>query len=140
MYVINITAPTGPPQQLYVASNGDDNYLHWSPPATSQQNGDIIDYIVSCVAVEDEGNPFDASLHENSDTWIMMLSESGYHGNNLLQVTIPTVYPTHQLVSCRVAGINKDGRGPYQYYVTNIPPTGNHHDYCYHSNPYHIRR
>ena len=118
-----------------MTSEGDYNNLHWSPPAKSLQNGVILDYGISCVIVKDGENPFDTHLHANGDTWSVMLSELGGHHSNddPLYVTMPTTYPPYQLVSCRVAGINKDGRGPYEYHVTRVPSAGSYHDYHCHS-------
>lgn len=102
-------------------------YLHWLPPATDQQHGNIIDYNVSCVVVEEGRDPYDATLHDSSDAWTVLVSQLGYRPDSInkpINVAMPMFTP-FQLLSCRVAGINKNGQGPYKYHVTTVNPPGN---------------
>jgi len=117
-------APTGTPCQLFIT---DLLYLHWLPPATDQQHGLIVDYNVSCVSVEEGYDPFNATLHDNANAWRILVSELGFHpGNNeSINVAMPTFTPL-KLLSCRVASINKNGQGPYKYYIANVNPSGNY--------------
>ena len=118
-------APTGTPRHLFIIDQVDASYLHWLPPATDQQNGVIIDYNVSCVVVEEGQDPYEPSLHHSNNTWRILISQLGYHpGNNgSINVAMPTFTP-FQLLSCRVASINKNGQGPYKYHVSPVNPSG----------------
>ena len=84
---------------------------------------------MSCVAVVVGHDPYDATLHDSDSAWRLQLSQLGYRpdNNKLINVAMPTFAP-FQLLSCRVAGINENGQGPYKYYVTTVYPSGNHND------------
>lgn len=103
----------------------DALYLHWLPPATDQQHGIIIDYNVSCVSVKDGRDPHDPMVHDNN-AWTILVTQLGtLPGNDKsINVAMPMFTP-FQLLSCRVAGINKNGQGPYKYYVGIVNPPGN---------------
>ena len=112
---------------MFISDQVDNLYLHWLPLATDQQHGKIIDYNVSCVAVEEGSDPYDLTLHDTSNAWTVLVSQLGYHpdnNNKPINVAMPMFTP-FQLLSCRVAGINKNGQGPYKYHVTTVNPPGN---------------
>lgn len=117
-------APTGPPHQLFITDQVDTLYLHWLPPATDKQHGLIIDYNVSCVSVEEGQDPFNAALHDNTNAWRMLVSELGFHPGKIesINVAMP-IFTPFKLLSCRVAGINKNGQGPYKYHVASVNPS-----------------
>lgn len=120
------SAPTGAPRNLFII---DQSYLHWLPPATDQQHGPIIDYNVSCVLVEEGHDPYDEVVHNagsgNGTAWKVLVSELDYQpeNNKPINVAMPTFTP-FRLLSCRVAGINKNGQGPYKYHVATVNPSG----------------
>ena len=121
-----IIAPTGMPRGLFINDQINSLYLHWLPPATDKQHGMIIDYNISCVIVEDGSDPYDTTLHDTSNAWSLLISQLGYHPNNdkSINVAMPMFTP-FRLISCRVAGINKNGQGPYKYHLATITPPGN---------------
>lgn len=108
-------------------------YLHWLPLETDQENGIITDYNVSCVTVPEAHDPYDPALHQSRNAWRRLASQLGLYqpdNNKDINVKLPT-FPPFQLVSCRVAGINKNGQGPFKYHVATVNPSGTiYHDIC----------
>jgi len=111
---------------LFINEQINNWYLHWLPPAAEEQHGMIIDYNVSCVMIEDGSDPYDATLHDISNAWSLLISQLGYHPSNekSINVVMPMFTP-FRLISCRVASINKNGQGPYKYHLATITPPGN---------------
>lgn len=111
---------------MFISDQVDALYLHWLPPATDQQHGIIIDYNVSCVTVKEGRDPHDPMVHDSNNAWTILVTQLGtLPGNDKsINVAMPMFTP-FQLLSCRVAGINKNGQGPYKYYIGIVNPPGN---------------
>ena len=63
--LLNVSVPSGPPDNLNILVTARSLNLTWSPPLSSQQNGIIISYIVTCSSQQHTVNRTKLDGHSN---------------------------------------------------------------------------
>ena len=102
LILLHSVAPSGPPQNIIAqVSSARSVYIAWDPPASEEQNGIVISYIVNITGVE-------------TGERLQLISQS-----QSVNVTGLTPYTTYL---CIVAASTAIGPGPFSTQITIRTP------------------